>query len=191
MSRTAPALARHRHLLAAAAAFAVASVVVLQASDAAFTADFTNEANEFSTGTIDLDGDYTAPLFGDTGAGALANGLGLKPGDVTEACILITYTDTLTDTALTPVELAVGITDDADDLARHLQVAVAVEDDCGASPTYAGPTALRDVPSATGWTPDASGESRGFHFQVTVGADAPQGATASGIDLTWSVSTTS
>lgn len=191
MSTFTPSLVRHRHLLAAAAAFALASVFVLQASDAAFTTEFTNEDNEFSTGSIDLDGNHTAPLFGDTSAGAIANGLGLKPGDTTEACILITYTDTLTDTALTPVELTVGMTDDADDLARHLQVEVAVEDDCGTTPTYASPTALRDVPTGTGWTPAASGEARGFHFQVTVGADAPEGATASGIDLTWSVSTTS
>lgn len=48
---------------------------------------------------------------------------------------------------------------------------------------------LADLPTSTGWTPEASPETQAFHFRVTVGPDAPQGRTAAGINLTWSVST--
>ena len=193
MSRTTATIARNRQLLAAAVAFALVSVFVLQTSDAAFKAEFTNADNEFSTGTIELEGDHTAPLFGDRTAtpAAVANGLDLKPGDVTEACIEITYTDSLENTVLTEVELTSNLDDPAGNLADDLEVELSVDADCDATPTYTSPVALPQLPSSTGWVPDASGEKRGFHFRVTVGDDAEQGASVDEIDLTWSVSTTS
>ena len=193
MSRTTATIARNRQLLAAAVAFALVSVFVLQTSDAAFTATVDNTGNEFSTGTISLTTEVSVPMFGDVTAtpAALANGLNLKPGDVTGACIEITYTDSLANTDLTEVELTVNLTDPAEDLADDLTVELSVADDCTAPSSYSSPVALPNLPSNTDWVPAASGESRGFHFLVTVGEDAPQGESVGGIDLTWSVSTTS
>ena len=190
MSRTTATIARNRQLLAAAIAFALVSVFVLQTSDAAFTAQADNTGNQFSTGTISLSADYSVPMFGP--APALTNATGLKPGDVVEECILITYSDTLQDTELTEVTLATAIAA-AGGLAAHLDVEVAVTGNCdsAAESAYRAPAALTSLPTATGWTPTASGEAQGFHFRVTVADSAPVGATASGIDFTWSVSTTS
>jgi len=190
MSRTTATIARNRQLLAAAIAFALVSVFVLQTSDAAFTAQADNTGNEFSTGTISLSADFDTTLFGQEGV-ARANGLNLKPGDVTEACIEITYTDSLDSTELTEVELAVNLDDPADNLADDLDVELSVAADCSVASTYAPAVALPSLPSSTGWVPVASGEKRGFHFRVTVGDDAEQGASVDEIDLTWSVSTTS
>ena len=190
MSRTTAAIARNRQLLAAAVAFALVSVFVLQTSDAAFTATVDNTGNEFSTGTISLGANHTVPMFGPSPA--LQDATGLKPGDFVEECILITYSDTLQDTELTEVTLTTAI-DAGVSLAAHLDVELAVTDDCApaAESVYRAPAALTSLPTATGWTPTASGEAQGFHFRVTVADSAPVGATASGIDFTWSVSTTS
>jgi len=184
---------RTRQVLAAIVAFALVSVFVIRTSDAAFTATAVNTGNEFSTGTISLDADYEVPMFGNTEGdpAALNDATGLKPGDVVEACILITYDDTLQDTELTEVALSTDIAEEGG-LADDLDVELAVTADCAeAVEDYAAPVALNALPTATGWTPGSAGDSQGFHFRVTVADTALQGASASGIDFTWSVSTAS
>jgi len=181
---------RTRQLLAAIVAFALVSVFVIRTSDAAFTASTSNEDNLFATGEISLGSNPTVPMFGDGPPVSATDATGLKPGDVVEACILITYTDTLQDTNLTEVTLetagAAGV------LAEALNVELAVTANCAApaEEDFRDPLALNDLPTTTGWTPENSGDFQGFHFRVTVGDSAPEGATASGIDFTWSVSTT-
>jgi hypothetical protein len=181
---------RTRQMLAAIVAFALVSVFVIRTSDAAFNATADNTGNEFSTGTISLDANHEVPMFGP--APALTDATGLKPGDVVEECILITYTDTLQTRNLDEVTLSTAI-ESPGGLAPQLDVELAVTADCGpvADADYRAPVALPALPTETGWTPGASGEARGFHFRVTVADSAPEGATASGIDFTWSVSTTS
>ncbi len=180
--------ARTRQVIAAIVAFALVSVFVIRTSDAAFTAETTNENNRFSTGEITLAANYEQPMFGGDEARTFA--LGLKPGDVVEECIEITYSDTLESTALDEVEFGVTVPAIAETLADHLSVESARTDTCTeGEPTYTASSDLADLPTSTGWTPEASPETQAFHFRVTVGPDAPQGRTAAGINLTWSVST--
>ena len=189
MSRTTATIARNRQLVAAAIAFALVSVFVLQASDAAFNAQAQNTGNQFSTGTISLSANHTVAMFGPSPA--LNDAIGLKPGDVVEECILITYNDDLQDTLLTEVTLTTAIAAGGG-LAEHLNVELAVTDDCdpAGDGDYRAPAPLTGLPTTTGWTPEADEDDQGFHFRVTVADSAPVGATASGIDFTWSVSTT-
>ncbi len=184
--------ARTRQVLAAIVAFALVSVFVIRTSDAAFTATTENTGNEFSTGTISLDANHEVPMFGGGNPDSVIEATRLKPGDVVEACTLITYEDDLQVTDLTEVTLTTAIAIPGG-LADDLDVELAVTDDCGtlADDDYREPVALTELPTTTGWTPAADGDDQGFHFRVTVADTAPDGATASGIDFTWSVSTTS
>jgi hypothetical protein len=168
-----------RKLVAGVVALLLVSLAIVRTSDAAFSAQTTTDDISFSTGQIDLDNDATTPLFDESN---------LIPGDVVASCVLITYDGSVAAADLTPVDLAVDLGND-DALLDHLDVAMSVSDDCDATPTYGTAGALADLAGSTGWTPDAPEESRGFHFQVTVGSDAPQGATAEGIALTWSLET--
>ncbi|MFO7962176.1 MAG: hypothetical protein R6U94_14655, partial [Nitriliruptoraceae bacterium] len=166
---------RTRQVLAAIVAFSLVSVFVIRTSDAAFTATAENTGNEFSTGTISLDADHEVPMFGDGPDASVIDATGLKPGDVVEACTLITYEDTLQDTELTAVTLSTAIATTGG-LADDLAVELAVTADCDSAPfddDYAASVALDSLPTTTGWTPVGTDESRGFHFRVTVADSAP------------------
>lgn len=170
-----------RKVLAGIVALLLVSLAIVRTSDAAFSAQTTNQNNQFATGDIDLGNDAASPLFDETN---------LIPGDVLESCIEITYTGSVASDDLAEVELAVDTGPDVDGLLAELDVATATTDTCSDTPTYGTPGLLTAVAGATGWTPDAPDETQAFWFEVTVGEDAPQGATAEGIDLTWSLETT-
>ena len=200
MSRT-TAMTRNRQLLAAIVAFALVSVFVIRTSDAAFTVTTDNKDNLFTTGQLSLVTDLNGvPLFGDTDEGAVLtaanNAINLAQGDVVTGCIEITYEGTF-DGQLTQVSLAVDGVDEADELADYLDVDIELVDDCSAE---AGASFASDTLSAlaggtfnTGWTPSGDEDSQVYRFTVEVtGEDnAAMNLTAEGVNLTWSVSTTS
>lgn len=170
-----------RKVLAGIVALLLVSFAIVRTSDAAFSAQTTNENNQFATGDIDLDDDADLALFNETN---------LIPGDVLESCIEITYTGSVASDDLAEVELAVDVGTDVDGLLDELGVATDITDTCGDDPTYGAPGSLTAVAGATGWTPDEPSEMQAFWFEVTVGDGAPQDATADGINLTWSLETT-
>lgn len=170
-----------RKVLAGIIALLFVSLAIVRTSDAAFSAQTTNEGNQFATGNIDLGGSTTSPLFNETN---------LIPGDVLESCIEITYTGSVGSDDLAEVDLTADTGDDTGGLLAHLDVAAATTDECTDTPGYGTGGSLTAVGGATGWIPDTPSETQAFHFQVTVGENAPQGATANGIDLTWSLETT-
>ena len=169
-----------RKVLAGIVALLLVSLAIVRTSDAAFSANTTNENNQFATGDIDLDNNASSPLFEETN---------LVPGNVRDNCIEITYTGLVTSDDLAEVELGVTPGSDDDHLLDHLDVAVSITDACTDAPNYGTPDSLTAIAGATGWTPNAPSETQAFRFQVTVGEDAPQGATADGITLTWSLET--
>jgi hypothetical protein len=181
---------RNRQLLAAIVAFALVSAFVIRTSDAAFNATASNTGNEFSTGTITLEANHSVPMFGDGDPASIIDATGLKPGDVVEACTEIEYIDTLQNTNLEAVTLA-SVVGTPGGLADHLGVELARTDDCLTAPDAGayGSFTLGEEAAPTGWTPSGTGDTQGFHFRVTVADTAPQGASASGIDFTWSVTT--
>ena len=192
MSRTTATIARNRQLLAAAIAFALVSVFVLQASDAAFTVQDQNENNLFMTGELRLEADLEHPMFGDSALGTVqTDAVNLARGDVREACIEIIYTGSFGgEDELTQVQLAVDGGAGANDLVDHLEFEMAQTAACSENPDYVAVGGLTDLAGPTGWTPEAGEETRAFHFRATVQDSAPMNATAGDIDLTWSVSTT-
>lgn len=169
-----------RKVLAGIVALLLVSLAIVRTSDAAFSAQTTNEGSQFATGNIDLDTQTTSPLFTE---------FDLIPGDVRESCIEITYTGSVGADDLAEVELAVATGDDAGGLLDELDVATDLTNSCVDAPTYVAAGKLMAVAGATGWTPDTPGETQAFHFQVTVGGGAPQDATVDEIDLTWSLET--
>jgi hypothetical protein len=170
-----------RKLVAGVVAFLLVSLAIVRTSDAAFTAQTTTDDISFTTGNIDLDNSATTPLFDESN---------LIPGNVLESNVLITYTGSVGTDDLTAVDLAVNPGPDNDDLLDHLEVAMSVTDACGDAPTYGTSGPLAALGGSTGWTPDEPSQERCFHFQVTVGTDAPQNATADDISLPWSLETT-
>lgn len=168
-----------RKIVAGVVAFLLVSLAIVRTSDAAFSAQTTNEDNTFATGRIGLENDATQALFDETG---------LVPNQVVDNCIEITYAGNVADANLAAVHLDVDLAE-GQDLTDHLDVAMSITSDCDASPTYGADGALGDLTGPTGWTPEEDGDTRGFRFRVTVDEVAPQDSSVSGIDLTWSVET--
>jgi len=170
-----------RKVLAAIVAFLLVSFAIIRTSEAAFTAETTNPDNAFATGGITLTDDFTNPMFDEEF---------LVPGDVIEECILITYDGTVDVSTLSEVTLAVAVTGaNTNGLADELLVQADDTASCLDTPSYGSAVALADFPTApgTGWTPAASGETRGFHFRVEVGSGAPQNSMTNGVNVTWEI----
>ncbi len=183
-----------RKVVAGVVAFLLVSLAIVRTSDAAFSAQTTNEDNRFATGTISLGSDHEVPLFGDAEDGdAMVHALGLAADETLEpACIEITYDGSFDAGDLTEVQASVAIGDD-DGLAAHLQVAASMTGSCSDSPSWTDVGDLQGLAAAgsqsTTWTPTDGDEVRAFHFQVTVDDEAPQGAGTSDVTLTWSIET--
>jgi hypothetical protein len=179
-----------RRIVAAAAAIALVSILVLRTSEAAFTATTENEGNEFATVTIALDQADTRPLFG--GSGAVAYALDLYPDATVSACVDVAFSTTGQELGagdLTEVNVAIDGATGA--LADELTVTVAALDGPCASGAVAGSSsatlsAFGDWDS--GWTPDGDEDARGYRFTVDVG-DVQMGQELDGVTVTWSVST--
>jgi hypothetical protein len=194
--------ATRRRLVVALATFLLVSTFVIRASDAAFEASYPNDASSLSTGTLELDGSVdgvaaTTPLFGDTDSGALFRGVDLNAGETTNGCIDIDVVTSLDPDVLGEVTFEVSdYSDDTDNgLADDLTLAVDLLDGvCADDPAtvsggvYDG-TLAAAAATGSGWNPNGD-ETRGFAISVTVDAGAEQGASVSGVDLTWRITTT-
>ncbi len=187
-----------RQVVAAMAAFLVVSTLVFRASEAAFTAAYTNPDNSFATATISLASpSASTPLFGDPDGdpAAAVDAHGLYPGASVDGCIDVTYGGRLGAAELTAVTL--DVEGAAGELADELTVSVERYDgpcaDGGAgSVTVVAGQGLAGVAGAsTGWTPAIDGETAGFAFTVTLdaGTEVGMGASATGIDLVWRLGT--
>jgi hypothetical protein len=183
-----------RRIVAAIAGFLLVSALIVRASDAAFTAEYLNEDNEFSTGVIDLDGSLTTPLFGDEVDGdALVHALDLKAGDAIAGCIDVTYSGSYDAADLSAVTLSVDGAGGT--LADALEVTVEVVDNCTDENVAGTPvdgealSGIEDVD--TGWTPSTDEDARGFLFTVSVPDDNDlQGEAVTGVTLRWDLETT-
>jgi hypothetical protein len=186
-------------LLAAVASLLLVSALIVRTTDAAFTAETYNTGNDFSAATVALaDNDVNAPLFK---VGALSGTISMEsgdlvPGDVVENCIVITYSGDVpaTDVELTYENGAAGALLSS----LNLGVQMFASPDCSGTGTALVTTGtLADLAGTTwltGWVPDpadATTMSRSFLFGVELDVAADNGlqaATASGVDFTWSTS---
>ncbi len=188
---------RRSVLLAAFLLSALAvSLLVLQASRAAFSDTTDNTGNAFSTGTVILSDD-------DTGT-AMFNVTNMVPGDTATACIAVTYSGTVADPSA--VKLYSGGYTDSGTLADYLNVTV--EEGTGGSfadcsgfvsgativsgTTVAGfDTSYTDYASGAGtWDPASTPESRTYRVTVELDAATPnaqQGASVTALAFVWEV----
>ena len=192
--------ARSRQVIAAIVAFALVSVFVIRTSDAAFTAETTNPDNLFRTAAIGLETEEETPLFGEGPDGSPASivpAVDLIPGQQIDGCLNVAY-EGPDGIDLDEVTFDVAIGEDPNELAQALTVTVdLLEGSCGSDVqgevTDGSLLALDGNVVDTGWAPDGD-ETRGFNFTVTVddGLDEDSmGDTVTGVNLIWSVSTTS
>jgi hypothetical protein len=190
--------ARSRQVIAAIVAFALVSVFVIRTSDAAFTDEAENFNNEFSTGAISLDEEFSTPLFGDADDGdALFHAMNLVPNEVVDGCIEIDYQGSVDPDNLTEVDLSIAV-GGGNGLENDLAVAIEIADNCTAAAIASASglatnnlVDLDEQTISTSWAPTSDAEVRGFNFVVTVGSDAPMNGEVDGVDLTWSITTTS
>lgn len=193
---------------------AAASLVIWQASYAAFTGSTTVSANSLAAGTVTLTQNSSGALFA-----SIAN---LKPGDTGHACVEVDYTGSVTPSV--PVSLYAanvtgsGTADVATSLARNVVFTSEITtadstgtftapftpgDACevltGTTVLMNGAGKLYDLTSrtsttglSTGWTP-AQGSKRVFRFTWTLPSgvvdDSGSGTTMQGtnvnFDITW------
>lgn len=179
--------------IAALAAIALASAMVLQTSSAAFTDTTENAGNSWDAGTVTLtDNDSGAAMF---------SASGLVPGDSSTDCIEVTYDGSVT--LSSAVDLYASVTEttvDGDGLGNDLDVVLEMGD-AGTSCSLIGtPTTIYNgtlaafntsgSPLGT-WTPSGTDTMRPFRFSVTLGDDTPDSAQGEGADATFTWSATS
>lgn len=180
-------------VMAVVAAFLLVSFLVVTTSRAAFTDTTDNIGNEVSTGTISL-------TDNDAGTAMFDNVTGLGPNDTIESCIDVTYTGTLTPSAvqLYMSEAPTG------ELAPYLDLVVQIGaqsgDPFGDCTTFTASNTLYTGTLAgmatthpsyeTGvstWTPSGSGDARTFRFVLTVQDDPAAQGTSTTFGFTWEV----
>ncbi len=194
MARPRHAAARQWRWTTAPAAFLVASALVWQTSNAAFTATTSNPSNSWSTGRVQLTDDDggTTPSTGT----ALFTVSGLKPGDTGERCIVVTSQSTLT----TGVRLYTSGVSSTNSLGDHLDLVV----QSGSGGSFAGgcggfaPSATEYTGTLTGlgtrsgyptgvgsWSPTAPGQTRTYRFAYTLNTATPNTAQSSSAQATF------
>ncbi|MFV0257950.1 MAG: TasA family protein [Acidimicrobiales bacterium] len=173
---------------------AAAAVMVLGASDAAFTANTSNQANSYSAASLSLvDDDSSSAMM------QLSN---LVPGDTATKCITVNYTGSTFD--LTAVKLYAALANEVDGFAAHVDVTVSEGSggsysDCTgftqSSQLYSGTLAnLASTHSSfangiTAYTPVSGNTSRTYKFVATLGSDTPDTAQGDSVtaNFTWEV----
>jgi len=179
-----------------AAALALSSLLVIQSSQAAFTATTVNSTNAFTAGNVALVDDDTA-----TAMFAVTN---MKPGDTSVDCITVTYQGTIVDPAA--VKLYSGNYTDSGDFADYLNVTI--EEGTGGSfgscggfsteATIVNSVVLSTLDTtytnyATGagvWDPSGTPESKTYRFTVELDGGTPdseQDESVTALSFTWEV----
>lgn len=178
--------------IAALAAIALASAMVLRTSSAAFTDTADNASNSWEAGTV--------TLSDDDGGSALFSASGLVPSDTSTNCIEVTYGGSVT--LSSAVDLYASVTETTvggDGLGNDLDVVVEMGDAATSCsligvPTeiYNGTLAAFDTSASPldTWTPSGTDTMRPFQFTVTLGDDTPDSAQGEGADATFTWSAT-
>ncbi|MFV0526866.1 MAG: TasA family protein [Acidimicrobiales bacterium] len=173
---------------------AAAAVMVVGSSDAAFTANTSNQSNTYSAATVSLVDD-------DSGS-ALMQLSNLVPGDSATKCITVNYTGSTFD--LTPVKLYAALASEVDGFASHVDMTISVGtggsySDCTGftetSQLYSGTlsnlaaTNSSFATGITGYTPASGSTSRTYKFVATLGSDTPDTAQGDSVtaNFTWEV----
>lgn len=158
--------------------------LVWRGTSAAFTAQTSNAANAWTTGSV--------ALTDDDGAAAMFTATGLLPGDQGENCITVDYDGSVA----TSVKLYRSASADVDTVAQHIDLVITEGTgggfgDCtgfvadGAA-IYSGTlatfttTKLAYASGVGAWAPDDATDSKVYKFEYTLNAatpDAKQGKT--------------
>lgn len=182
--------ARFATLAVVALALVGSGLIVSQASHAAFSADTSNDGNDWALGSVALEDDATSALF---------SAKNLKPGSTETHCIAVTSKGSLP----SAVRLYATNLQQTADLGSHVSLRIRQGTGGGygtcngftpASDVYAGTLAdlaRTSTSYATGkgaWeTTGADKETAVYEFTYAVDSDAPNslmGSTAS-VDFTW------
>lgn len=190
MSRTASA-----QLVAGMAALILVSLLVVRASDAAFSATTVNPGNSWAAGTV--------TLTDDAGGTALFAATDMVPGSVVDNCIEVTYGGSV---AISGTSLyatwsdsdgggdtgtAAGLSDDllVDVRMGDAGVTCATLGAANSTSVHAGSLDTMAADHAAGalaWTPDASTDTvRAFAFTVELPATTPDDAQGDGASATF------
>lgn len=186
-------------ILLACTGMGVASAVIWQASNAAFTATTQNGTNSWSTGSVALtDNDSNAVLFSVTG---------MYPGQTASRCIRVTYAGDLTNAS---VKLYASSLVDTDGLGSLIDLVI---DEGTGSSTFGDCTGFSSarnlftgtlatlgttntawasaLPAASPWAPAATNETKDYRFTYTFSNSATntaQGDSAS-VSFVWEART--
>ncbi len=186
--------------LAAAASLALVSTMVLRTTDAAFSAQTVNSANEFDFATIALaDNDNGTVMF---------DVADMVPEDSITKCIRVTYTGSV------DVDVNVWSSDitDGDSVAQHLDMTIEegvaasgalgvltcdtfVADGAAIFTNTLDAFATTNVAHGSGvgtWAPSTTG-TKDYRIVVTLGSDTPdsaQGGSVTSVEFTWEAQTT-
>lgn len=181
-------------VLAPLIGIAVASTMIFQASNAAFTASTSNTANTYSAASV--------TLVDDDSGSAMMTLSNMIPGDTATKCIAVTYTGSTF--SVTPIKLYAALASEVDSFAGHLDVVVKE----GAGGTFsdctgftAGSTLFTGTLSSlaathgtyaaglTAFTPASGSVTRTYQFSVTLGTDTPDTAQGDSVSasFTWEI----
>ena len=171
--------------VAVAAGLVLSGAAVMGFSNAAFTASTSNTGNNWTTGTVNLSSNRSAstPLFSATGPNvANSKDAPMVPGAGYTRTIDVEYSGTVAaDITLTAVKGTAT---------SNLDKKTNVNISDGTTTVYNG--TLYDMPTSFAsykWsTPAAPTSVKTYTFTITVDGDAPQGATVSNVDFTWTAS---
>lgn len=184
-------------VLAALAAFLLASALMIAGSRAVFTDTTSNIGNSLAAGTVELvDDDLGSAMF---------NVSVMLPGDTEVECIQVTYQGTAPDPAA--VLIYSGGYVDSDDFGDYLNLTVeegapGLFGNCTGFVPDAGPSAFSGTLTAfnathtnyaTGagvWDPASTPESKSYRFTFNLDSatpDAEQGESATALIFTWEV----
>ncbi len=173
-----------------------APLVVIQASNAAYTGTTANETNLFATGTVSL--------VDDDANSALIQLNDMVPGSSEVKCIKVDYTGSTFQ--ITPVKLYGDIVGGAGTIANYLNVKIeegsaASAGDFSTCDSFTGTEIFSGTMTAfdtthndfatgvTGYTPASGSTSRPYRFTITLDAAAPNTVQASSAltTFTWEV----